>query len=273
MLKIAAELVKVAKLLEAFWDLKVVAPSATDVKAAKDKVVDFLKGEGMNVEKLEFQRFMSYQENKDCHGPDCKRNSNKHLCVFGFSDKDGKFGGGVAGGRIGEANSGRIKLYQPWGIVGTGAEGERKLKQLVDAYVRRKTTQADAYQEVKLASARQSANNTLSDEDQAKFEKERDWFVSEMKKRGFDDNDRISPRWSKEQKDKQGSYTIDVGNISFPSSTMVSNDKWFRVTVATTEGKGRGGVLLDREFFKTKNINDVHKMLSDALAMVDSLLD
>ena len=145
---IARDLMKVAKLLEAFWDLKVVPPSASEVKTAHNIVAGALKAAGMDCDNLEFQRYMVYQENKVCNGPDCKRNSNKHLCVFGFSDKDGKFGGGVAGGRLGDANLSRMKLYQNWGVVGVGAEGERKLKNLIDGYVRKKTTQSDAYQEV-----------------------------------------------------------------------------------------------------------------------------
>jgi len=148
--RIAQELVKIAKLLSGFWDMKVVPPTDTDVRTAHKLIMGYLKSVGMNCDNLEFQRFLAYQENEVCNGPDCSRNSNKHLCIFGFSDKDGKFGGGVAGGRIGEANAARMKLYQKWGITGVGAEGERKLKSLIDAYIRKKTNQADAYTEVSI---------------------------------------------------------------------------------------------------------------------------
>jgi hypothetical protein len=144
---IASELLRIAKLLVSFWDLKIVPPSAGDIDKAKKVVLEGLKKEGMKGEKLEFQRFMVYQEHKECSGEDCKRNSNKHLCVFAFSDKDGKFGVGVAGGRLGDNN--QPKLYQNWGVVGNGAAGEKEAKKLVDAYIKKKTTQADAYKEVK----------------------------------------------------------------------------------------------------------------------------
>jgi hypothetical protein len=152
---IANELLRISELLVGFWDLKIVPPSKSDIEKSKNVVKSALQKEGMKCDKLEFQRFMVYQENKDCKGEDCKRNSNKHLCVFAFSDKDGKFGVGVAGGRLGDNN--QPKLYQNWGVVGKGDEGDKEAKKLVDVYSKKKTTQADAYKEVKVASSRKAA--------------------------------------------------------------------------------------------------------------------
>jgi len=156
-MRIAKELLFVAKELAAFWDLNIVPPTRSDIEKSKSVVKSALQKKGMRCDKLEFQRYMVYQENKDCSGQECQRNSNKHLCVFGYSDKNGQFGGGVAGGRIGENN--QPKLYQDWGIVGEGADGERRIRALIDAYIRKKTTQSDGYSEVKVASVAVSADN------------------------------------------------------------------------------------------------------------------
>ena len=152
---IARELLKVAKLLTGFWDLKIEPPSHADITKAKNVVIDCLQKLGAKCDKLAFQRFLVYQENKECTGQNCDRNSNKHLCIFGFEDKDGTFSGGVAGGRLGENN--QPKMYAPlgcagnkFGIAGKGAAGERTLKAWVDGYISKKTSQADAYQEVEI---------------------------------------------------------------------------------------------------------------------------
>ena len=102
--RIAFQLTKIAKELLAYWNLQLTPPSQTDVDKSYDVVKDYLKGEGMKCDKLAFQRYMVYQENKETHGEDHKRNSNKFLCVFGFEDKDGTFGGIVTGKQIGRAH-------------------------------------------------------------------------------------------------------------------------------------------------------------------------
>jgi hypothetical protein len=165
-MKVARELALLAKELTAFWDLTIVPPSAADVSASKKAVETYLKSIGMKCDKLAFQRYMVYQENAECVGPQCARNSNKHLCVFGYEDKDGTFGGAVAGGRMGNPP----KLYQParsakpgeWGIVGKGAAGEASLRRQIDMYIRKKTTQADGYTEVKVASVKMASSAVSS---------------------------------------------------------------------------------------------------------------
>ena len=79
---IARELLKVAKLLTGFWDLKIEPPSHADITKAKNVVIDCLQKLGAKCDKLAFQRFLVYQENKECTGQNCDRNSNKHLCIF-----------------------------------------------------------------------------------------------------------------------------------------------------------------------------------------------
>ena len=143
---IASELIKVAKLLigMSLWDMKIVPPTQQDIDSAVDKARDALNSKGFDAKKIEFQRFLSYTNpDRGTHG------SNKFLSLFGFSDKDGKFSGAVIGGRIGENNASKQKVYQNWGVV-----DERTLKNNIDGYIRKKTNQRDAYTEVKGLKAR-----------------------------------------------------------------------------------------------------------------------
>jgi len=115
-------------------------------------------------------------------------------------------------------------------------------------------------------------NYTLSDEDKTVYDREKDWFIREMNRRGFDYDTSFTPQWSKDAEGSRGVFSIDVSGIQYPDSSLTAHNPWFKVVVMETEGRGRGGRLLGHMEYKVKKASRLHSMLESALKEVDTLI-
>jgi len=103
-----------------------------------------------------------------------------------------------------------------------------------------------------------------TDNDKAEFQKYLDDFEKELSKKGFDKNIKMEPRYSL----PVGNFSIDISSIKYPETSVTVYKKGWSVSISLTQGKMRGGLVMDRGEFRSRKLKNVPKMLKHVLDFV-----